>query len=360
MSQKTIIINGVEYDSQSGLPVDKTVTATTTAPTKAVFTPHTPVRPSQSVHQTTEKSQTLNRQTVKKSTPKPAASVVAQATPAVSAQPAKKSPAITKFAPHPATINKAPRMMDIAPATNRMNPANKRTLAPKKVSPVAIRTQPVATPTKPAVSAPVTMKAVHTTPAAQQPTTPAAPKPSQIIKQEAIDKALATPTKREGKRRKIAKSHAKKTRTLSIASASLALLMLGGYFTYLNMPSLSVRVAAAQSGVNASYPGYKPDGYSINGLVTYNKDTVTMKFASNGGPQSYTIDQTKKNWDSSAVLENYVKPKVGGSYIPYSERGLTIYTFENNAAWVNNGTFYTISGDAPLSSDQILHIASSM
>lgn len=149
-------------------------------------------------------------------------------------------------------------------------------------------------------------------------------------------------------------------RILSVSSAGLALLLLGGYFTYINMPSLSTRVAAAQAGINATYPSYHPDGYSLSGAVAYNQGEVHMKFASNAGPQSFTVDQTKSSWDSSAVLENYVTKKVGENYITYNEHGLTIYTFGGDAAWVNGGILYTISGDAPLSGDQIRHIATSM
>lgn len=149
-------------------------------------------------------------------------------------------------------------------------------------------------------------------------------------------------------------------RIMSVASASLALLLLGGYFTYLNMPSLSVRVAAAQAGVNASYPSYHPDGYSLNGPVAYTQGQVNMKFASNSGPQNFTVTQSKTSWDSSAVLDNYIKEKAGDNYITYDEHGLTIYTYGGNAAWVNGGVLYTITGDAPLSGDQIRHIATSM
>lgn len=85
-----------------------------------------------------------------------------------------------------------------------------------------------------------------------------------------------------------------------------------------------------------------------------------MKFAANGGPQNFTVSQTKSNWDSSTVLDRYIKEKAGDNYITYSERGLTIYTYDGNAAWVNGGIFYTITGDAPLSSDQIRRIATSM
>lgn len=148
-------------------------------------------------------------------------------------------------------------------------------------------------------------------------------------------------------------------RHLSIASASLALILLGGYFTYLNMPNLSVRVAAAQAGIAASYPSYHPDGYSLNGPVAYADGQVNIKFASNSGPQSYTISQQKTSWDSSAV-EQEINQKTSGSYSTSTVSGLTIYLYGNSASWVNAGILYSLSGNAPLSSEQIDHIATSM
>lgn len=315
MSKQTITINGVTYDTQTGMPVDSN---TRTGQSAASFAPMPKGHAAKTMHRTTQRSQTLRRQVVKH-----VAATSAVKNPAPAAKPSiARSPAITKFAPHPVgakPVTDVRRVTDIAPMSHPM------------VAKAAAKS--------------------HT------PKTALTPKPSQIIKQEAIAEALdKAPTHKT--RAKAVRN--KKPRALTIASASLALLLLGGYFTYLNMPTLSVRMAAVQSGVSASYPGYHPDGYSIRGLVTYNDSSVNMTFAANGGPQSYTVGQAKSNLDSSAVLENYVKPKVGGSYIPYSQQGLTIYIFGNDAAWVNGGILYTINGNAPLSSEQILHIASSM
>lgn len=187
----------------------------------------------------------------------------------------------------------------------------------------------------------------------------AAPKPSRIIKQEAISEAMQkAPSRKEVDKQ--TKTPSKFRKLMSVGSVSLALILLGGYFTYLNMPNLSVRVAAAQAGVDASYPEYRPDGYSLSGSVAYNQGWVSMKFASNSGDQDFTIKQSKSSWDSVAVLDNYVKEKVGNNYVPYNERGLTIYIYNSNAAWVNDGILYTIEGDAPLSGDQIRRIATSL
>lgn len=316
MSQKTVTINGRQYDAHTGMPIadltpEEVKPAEASAPHESAVQHH--IQHSQSVHAHAQKSQTLNRQIVKKP----------HDTVAVAPAAHHRSSAITKFAPqtqsHP---TKSRVMTDIGPTHH-----------------------------------PAIAKA-NTTPAHPAVKTKTAPKPSHVIKNEAIAEALdKAPSKKEQKH------HAKRRKTsrfLSVASASLALLLLGGYFTYINMPNLSVRVAAAQAGVNASYPDYHPDGYSLNGPVAYTQGQVSMKFAANAGPQNYTIEQSKSNWDSSAVLDNYVKKKAGDNYITYNERGLTIYTFDGNAAWVNGGILYTISGNAPLSSDQIRRIATSM
>lgn len=320
MGKQTVTINGVIYDSQTGMAIS----GVREQHPEISYAPKSKVHPARAVHHSTQKSQTLRRKTVKHIT---VASTDVKKTTDMVRPSVSRSASISKFAPHPVTTTK------FTATTTR------------RVVDTAATPHPVAR--KAVTHVPIVKKAAV-----------AAPKPSQIIKQEAIADALAkAPTH---KTRAKTEQRRAKPRLVTIATASFALLLLGGYFTYLNMPNLSVRVAAAQSGVDASYPGYHPDGYNVKGLVTYNNASVNMTFAANGGPQSYTLAQTKSNLDSSAVLENYVKPKAGGSYIPYSQQGLTIYIFGNDAAWVNGGILYTINGDAPLSSDQILHIASSM
>jgi hypothetical protein len=306
MSQQTVTINGTEYDVHTGLPIKKQQSDT------IMPAPSAHTQASQSVHQQAQKSQTLNRRVVKKHVATPAPTV-------------QQSPSITKFAPHPVGAKKQPSrtFSDIGP-----------------------------------VAHPIVQKAdqQHIN---QQPQSHAQlePKPSRVIKQEAITEAMNNAPKRNSQK---APKQGRMGRMASFGSIAVALILLGGYFAYINMPNLSVRVAAAQAGVNASYPDYRPDGYSLSGAVAYTEGQVNMKFASNTGPQNFTIQQSKSNWDSSAVLNNYIEKKAGDNYITYNERGLTIYTYGSNAAWVNQGVLYTITGDAPLSSDQIRRIATSM
>lgn len=340
MSQSTITINGTVYDTHSGLPVGKASSEAT-----ANHTPkparQAPSHPSHAIHRRVQKSTTLNRQIVSSHKPAPVKQAASVKT---AAQTIERSPAITRFATQKATSKPQTirRMNDIAPARN--HPMASQAFKPRTATP---RLNPVVSISPQAVNSPAKAPAAR------------APKPSHILKHEAVSQALDKATAHKEKS-PVNKSNRKKNRLFSLAMASMALVMLGGYFTYLNMPSLSVRVAAAQAGVNASYPEYRPDGYSLHGPVAYSSGQVDMKFASNSGSQSFTVKQSKSAWDSSAVLDNYVKDKAGDNYIANTERGLTIYTFGSNAAWVNGGILYTIEGDAPLSSDQILRIASSM
>lgn len=175
-------------------------------------------------------------------------------------------------------------------------------------------------------------------------------------KDHALKKAVSETVQRKPLKSRMQPHH----RIGAVLSGVFALVLLGGYLTYLNMPLISVRVAAAQAGINASYPDYRPDGYALSGPVMYTDGAVSMEFKANGGNHTFTVNQTKSAWNSDAVLDNYVAPRAGRDYIPYAQHGLTIYTFDDNAAWVNGGILYTIEGDAPLSSEQIRRIATSL
>lgn len=185
--------------------------------------------------------------------------------------------------------------------------------------------------------------------------------PSHVLKQLAIDKALDEAPSRTSRRdvKLVKKSH-KFKRLASIASVGVAVILLGAYFTYLNMPALSTKVAAAQAGINANYPSYQPMGYSLKGAVSYEQGSVAMTFGANGSPQEFTLTQSKSGLDSFAVLDTVVAPKAGDSYQTTSSGGLTVYTYDGGAAWVNGGILYQIDTNAHLSPSQVQRIAASL
>lgn len=325
MSAKhTISINGRAYDAITGLPVDGLADEPEQTPTithaHQVTLPEVhrePAHHSVSVHQQVHKSSTLRRSHLAA----PASKVPVSAPQKHASGHVERSAMISHFATHPKPLpkNRSPRMInDIGPAARK------------------------------AVTAPSTREQL----------------PSREVKEQLlaraskeVDHKLAAKHTPEKKKRA---PLLKRIRKQHLVAASIAALLLVGYITYLNVPGISVRIAAAQAGINAKYPDYNPDGYSFQGPVAFQQGEVELYFKSNGGGEGYTITQQNSSWNSVAVLDNLVSKESNGDYQINSTEGIIVYTYGTNAAWTNGGVLYTIDGNAPLSSDQLLHIASSM
>ena len=145
-------------------------------------------------------------------------------------------------------------------------------------------------------------------------------------------------------------------------AAGMAVITIAvlGYLVYLNMPSLSARVAAMQAGIEKSYPSYVPANYRLDGLVKEDNGRITMNFKNDQG-NKFTIMEEKSSWDSAAVLTNYVKKNWGNDYSIAKGQGLTIYVSDSNAAWVNGGVLYVITDtDGRLNSSDLHDIAVSL
>lgn len=342
-TNKTITINGRVYDAATGLPInDRVYDAVSRVPAKDVkkavaekkAEPEEKKKPTREVertaaseatqvHSQTQRSQTLVRRIAKKPVP-----TVKRPTTGRHMDMARSSK-ISKFAPHPV----------IAPAPEPKKADLKPDKAPQ-VHPVAAKAVARATAAK-------TVAAQKTKPVT-----------TKEVKDAAIANAMATP---KAKPVKASKKKSKWPRRLIIIGSIILVLGLAFYAVYRFIPSVSVGIAAAQAGVKATYPEYVPDGYSLSHPVTYSDGEVTLKFKSNSNSNSYTITQTRSSWDSSAVLDNVVRAAAGENYITTKERGLTVYSYNNDAAWVNGGVLYVIASEnAPLSGEQIRHIATSL
>lgn len=160
----------------------------------------------------------------------------------------------------------------------------------------------------------------------------------------------------------VSKSNHKKSHRglVRFATAGLALLLIAGYVAYLNVPMLSMRVAANRAGIAANMP-HQPSGYSLNGPIAYNNGQVQINFKSNSDDRNFSVTQQKSSWDSDALLAHNVKPR-SEKYTTYQDSGLTVYVLEDGSAtWVNAGKLYSLDGqNAQLDSQQILDLATSM
>ena len=132
------------------------------------------------------------------------------------------------------------------------------------------------------------------------------------------------------------------------------------YLSYQFVPAISIRIAASQAKINATYPTYTPDGFHMSGPITYDETNVVINYKQNAGDKTYTIYQSTSTWDSSAVQLNLADTWTSKNTIRAG--GITIFTTSNydKAAWVNHGILYKITSDAGLDSDKITRIVSSM
>ena len=157
------------------------------------------------------------------------------------------------------------------------------------------------------------------------------------------------------------KQHFWKKRSFAISAcmAVIAIALLG-YLVALNLPDISVRVAAMQTGIEKLYPSYVPSNYRLDGLVKEEAGRVTMNFKNEEG-KKFILMEEKSSWDSAAVLSNYVKKNWGSDYSIAKGQGLTIYISGSNAVWVNGGVFYMITNeDRSLTATDLHDIAVSL
>ena len=391
-SDKTVSINGRTYDAITGLPVaapahkapqkkaapsraaTPKVAASTvtlkkqiTPTTKKTATPRISrgTTTSEIVHgSTVQRSQTLRRRATKKPEVKPRV-IKARPTPGRHMDIAR-STNVSKFAKHPVieqpVTAKTTSTKEVAvPAAKPVAKPTTKPVAKPAVKPVAkklARTNTNEKPDRAPTHHPVAARALQRS-QKKTPVIAAAPTTKQV-KDAAIDRALKTPKVPAQKTRKRTLIKNAVFRRSVIISAIAIVIIALAITIYRVVPSISVSIAAAQAGISASYPEYTPDGYSLSHPVTYSDGEVSLKFASHSNDNYYTITQTRSSWDSSAVLDNIVTPAADANYITTKERGLTIYSYDAHATWVNGGILYQIASKAPLSGDQIRKIATSL
>lgn len=131
---------------------------------------------------------------------------------------------------------------------------------------------------------------------------------------------------------------------------------MGGFVWLQNSPKLAFRSAASQAGIDASLPSYIPSSYRQAGPATVASGQLTLAFTSPSAEKPIQITQRRTSWDSASLRENYVG-RQSDNYLAVQGQGLTIYVMSDSVNWVNRGIWYTISGTAKLSREQVLKIA---
>ena len=338
-SKNYVVINGRAYNTITGMVMDDIkIEKSEIEKEQSISKRGTSVSNIHAAH--VQKSSTLNRRHVKMPQHTPLAAKPQKARVDVKQHVAVKkfsTPIVSKPAPQKIAIN---RPAEAHPVTRRaqQRPLSVNTKLRKERQPLAMNSNPLVAVAPQKIEKPVA-------------------KTAHQLKNEAIEKALSNEIISNKKARRRQKKGGA-LRWLNTFSVGFAVMLLGGYLTYLSMPNISIKMAAVQSGIDAKYPGYKPDGYALNGPIKFKSGEVSMKYAYADGSSGYTITQQKSGWNSSAVKEFFSEKHKNPNTTMID--GLTIYSGGKEAAWVNGGILYQISGDANLSSSQIEKIATSL
>ena len=175
----------------------------------------------------------------------------------------------------------------------------------------------------------------------------------------AVKPVASIKTKTASSSKTLAK-HNKGARVFFAFLCSSAVIAALFFVVQSNMPDISIKVAAMQTGIQATYPSYVPRDYRLSGVYTAQDNSVAMDFL---GPNQakFTLTEEKLPWDSTALLNRFIKPKWGEDFTTIKEQGITIYISGSNAAWVNAGIVYKITNlHGELTKKQIKNIVTSL
>jgi hypothetical protein len=190
---------------------------------------------------------------------------------------------------------------------------------------------------------------------APAPHSPKPAAPAAHAKPDIFEAAMSHATSHEHPAPKKYRNRRRLINTLAIVAA---FFVIGGFVTYLSLPSLELRIASVQAGFHVAKPSYTPTGYALEGGVHRNGGTISMRFRS--GDSHFVITQQASDWNSQTLLDNTLA--LSGPHQTIQRNGQTIYVYGNgaNASWVNGEVRYDISGNAQLSDDEIATMATSL
>lgn len=141
------------------------------------------------------------------------------------------------------------------------------------------------------------------------------------------------------------------------AAVGLSVLLLG-VIVVQNQDGVRLQMASAKAGFDVSLPDYRPAGYAL-GQIDYSQGAAAERFRGPNGSH-YTITQEKSDWDSQALLKNFVVADYG-SYQTVAAGGRTIFLYGgHNATWVYGGVWYIIQADGSVSNQQLIDLAASL
>lgn len=296
-----------------------------------------PASPNHTLPHTTQTSQTLMRSAVQR----PAPSLRSQARPAGALQHSVPS----LIVPKKSAISLDEQRLVKAQATARSPYVSHHADARPQLTPTIAALPVVPQPVKPQ----------EQVPAAPPPPMPTN-KPTDIF-----EHALANATHyvdihahRQAYRKKV------RTHVASMLAGSLVLIAIASFVAYQNSPALQLKVASVRAGISVRMPNLSSLGFTWGG-VKANDGKVTVGLTK--GANSYQLTQQSTNLSSDDMIANLGATDASGTpdYTAVPAGSTTVYRFGNTTAtWVQDGTWYTLTGTAPLNNTQLASLVKSI
>jgi hypothetical protein len=168
-----------------------------------------------------------------------------------------------------------------------------------------------------------------------------------------VPKAKSRPKSRRSSRRKLKPLAA-------IGILVVTAIVIAGVLFYQFLPRLDLNIASTKSGVHAVLPSYKPANFGFATPVKYASGVLTISYRQKGTGHEFSITEQNSAWDSQTLLDSFVAPS-DPAYKTTQKNSQTFYIYnQTNITWVTGGIWYQISGNANLTNDQLLAIATSL
>lgn len=172
-----------------------------------------------------------------------------------------------------------------------------------------------------------------------------------------LESPKARDTSRRGLLAKLKPGH---KRASAFAATGLAILLIASFVVYENKANIELQLADAKAGINATLPDYKPAGFGVASF-RYQPGVVAINYHSSADGHQFQLIQKASGYASKSALADLVAGP--GQAKTLSDAGRTIYVNASgtnaSAAWLDGGILYLIRGNASLSDQQLLNIASS-
>lgn len=168
---------------------------------------------------------------------------------------------------------------------------------------------------------------------------------------------LETP---KAKRSLLARLRPGHKRAAGFAAVGLTILLVAGFIVWQNKANIELQLADAKAGIHATLPGQVPSGYGA-AQFRYEPGLVAIKYESGQDGHYFQFIQKASGYATSSTLASLVGSN--GGYQTVNAEGQTVYinTSGNqaSAAWLNGGILHLVKGNASLSRQQLIELATS-